>query len=459
MSLTSLSFIGIYFPLLILAYYFPLFKSRKYRNVILLLASIGLYAFAEPIYILFLLSSVAINYSLFCLSDKTGHKSWTVIGICIDVFALAFFKYINQFLAAFTFIGVHISQVAFPIGLSFFTFREISFLVESKKLSRSIKIGFMESALFITNFMTISAGPLGMFDLEINQYTKRKESKEKIQEGICRFATGLIKKIIIADSLQSLVSICFAQHDISVCMAWIGAIAYTLQIYFDFSGYSDMAVGLGKIFGFEFMENFNLPYTATSICDFWKRWHMSLTKWFTRYVYFPLGGSRVNHVYRHILNLLIVWFCTGIWHGSQWTFILWGMIYFVFQTLEKYTKLSRTLNTFHLGHMYTMLIVILCWVIFRSDSIASAFSYIGSMFGKEFSCIICNEDIETVKFYFIPLVAGILFSSTFVNRLKERAQQSGPISIAVNALTLCLFIVSIVLIIGRGYTAPMYAKF
>lgn len=456
MSLSSISFIGIYFPLLLLAYYNPFFRSKNFKKVILLLASFGLYAVAEPIYIFLLMFSVLFNYIMVQIEMQRKKHIFGNLAIVMDVLVLIFFKYVNQVMAMCFLSDGKVVSIAFPIGLSYFTFREISYVVDSRKMKKSVKANIIDVGLFICNFMSITAGPLGFYEQEIAQI---KGEIRIDHSGMERFAVGLIKKIVIADSLKNLADCCFAQNQLSVFMAWIGAIAYTLQIYYDFSGYSDMAIGIGKVLGFQLEENFNMPYIATSVSDFWKRWHMSLTKWFTRYIYIPLGGSRVKSSARHIFNLWVVWLCTGIWHGSNWTFILWGMIYFVLQALEKYTSISEKINHLHLGHLYTLFVVNAAWVIFRSKDITSAFQYLGTMIGIRANGFMTYADIETVKYYLLPLLAGILFASSVPCKIKELTEKHRMVQATVRTLEVMLFIISIVLVMGRGYTASLYAGF
>jgi D-alanyl-lipoteichoic acid acyltransferase DltB (MBOAT superfamily) len=447
---------AVYFPLLLVIYYNPFFAGIRFKNIILLLASLGLYAAAEPVYIVLLLVSILFNYAMVRAEQKTKQKFFGYSAIAVDVVVLLFFKYINQILGMVSHDAF--PSVAFPIGLSYFTFREISYIVESRKMTKIVR-GGVETSLFLCNFMSVSAGPLGFYDSEIGQYIDRKVNKDLIYAGMKRCAVGLCKKIIIADSLKKLVDVCFARPELSVLMAWCGAIAYTLEIYFDFSGYSDMAVGTGNVFGFELEENFSLPYTASSVSEFWKKWHMSLTKWFTRYVYIPLGGSRVNSKARHLFNLWAVWLCTGIWHGSNWTFILWGMIYFVLQAVEKYTDLPGKINRLHLGHIYTMLVVTLCWVIFRSDSLAVSFRYIGAMFGIRNTGIISVGDMDTLKYYAVPMVIGILCASSLAGKFNRMKENKIFLRAAGNAVMFAVFMAAVVIMIGRGYTAPLYAGF
>lgn len=300
MSLSSLSFIGIYFPILLICYNLPI---KGIRNIILLFFSLALYALGEFQYLFLLAFSIFINYLLVQMSFKKKRKEFKTIAIIIDALILLGFKYINSL---FGLAGSDIS-VAFPLGLSYFTFKEISYVIDAREDDGST---FIDVALYIANFLTILSGPLTKFKEEL--IDSKSERVSDYQRGFQRVFAGLFKKIVIADSLKLLVDSCFASSELSVFMAWCGGIAYSLQLYFDFAGYSDIAIGFGHFFGYHLCENFNLPYLANSISDFWKRWHMSLTSWFTSYIYIPLGGSRVNSSIRHIFNLFVVWLVTGI---------------------------------------------------------------------------------------------------------------------------------------------------
>lgn len=460
MSLSSLSFIGIYFPILFLIYYFPgLKKSRKYKNAVLLLTSLAFYAMAEPVYIFLLFGSVLINFGLVQLALSKRKKLPTVIAIILDIAVLVLFKYINQiFIVLFsTSGGDGMHSISFPIGLSYFTFQEISYCVDSLKEKNPLRQhDFWDFALFICDFTRIVSGPIGFSKNCIEEIQQRNESWENVFAGVERFSIGLIKKIIIADSLLPFVNICFGNNTHGVLIAWAGAIAYSLELYFDFSGYTDMAIGIGRIFGFHMNENFNFPYTAVSVSDFWKRWHMSLTKWFTQYLYIDfLGGSHVSEK-RHIFNLFVVWICTGLWHGSGFTFVVWGMIYFLLQALEKYTGFDKKLNSLYLGRFYTLIVVICCWVIFRSANLSSAFQYLGVMFGIGATHFIKVTELKTLLMYSIPLIAGIVFSLPEGEKLISKIEEK---KLLFNLSNLILFIVALIIVIGKGYSAPLYANF
>lgn len=456
MSLTSLSFLGIYFPLLLIAYYNPYFKSNYTRKIILLCASIGLYAFCEPVYTLLLIGLIWVNYLLVQNAERNNKNFYRTIAIVIDVVVLVSFKYINKVLE-FAMVNENISSIAFPIGLSYFTFKAISYVVDS----RAVKDGkLVDVALYISNFLTIVSGPLSKYRDELPTILEKKTvTIDWAYKGLVRLMVGLAKKVIIADSLGVLVAQCFSSHELSFVMAWTGAVAYTLQLYFDFSGYTDMVIGIGYLFGYNLPENFNYPYMAKSVSDFWKRWHMSLTKWFTTYIYFPLGGSRVKTVSRHIFNLFVVWLVTGMWHGSNFTFIVWGLIYFVFQMLEKYTGITTVLNKLCLGHIYTMMIVIVEWVIFRSATIEASVSFIKSMFLLNGNPLILSSDILIIEQYIIPLLLGVIFATNIGDKIKNVMADKWVTRCIYNLGLIALFVVCIIISMSQGYTSPLYAGF
>ncbi len=456
MSITSLTFIGVFFPLLLIAYYNPIFKNNSFRKFILLCASIGLYTFCEPIYALLLIGIIIINFLLVKAADKYHHGFFRAFAIIIDAGVLLFFKYINILLAKGLFNG-KISSFVFPLGLSYFIFKTISYVVDSKEHQEGT---IVDVAIYISNFLTIVSGPLSTYSDELPSIKiKRQPSFDLAYKGIERLILGFAKKVIIADSLGVLATQCFASTEISFVMSWAGAVAYTLQIFFDFAGYTDMAIGIGYLFGFSLPENFNYPYMAKSISDFWKRWHISLTKWFTKYIYIPLGGSRVKTAARHIFNLFVVWFVTGIWHGSNITFIIWAMIYFVLQTLEKYTKLADHINKIHLGRVYTLLVVIIEWVIFRSTSVTTGFSYIKSMFLLNANSFIAADDLSIILKYSIPFVLGLIFATNLGIKIKSFFSKNEFLNCVYNFGLILLFVLCIIVSMSQGYVTPLYAGF
>ncbi len=459
MNLSSISFLLIYFPILFTIYYLPIFDTKR-KNLILLCASLVLYSFAQPMYLFFLLLCIAFNYLLTKAMLSLENNILGYIGIIADILVLFFFKYHNYFASIVDSESLMFSKLLMPIGISYFTFREISLIVDCMKDKKKFrKLGFFEVALYISNFMCIVSGPLENFEDEIKQIRERDDNKQLIFTGANRISIGIIKKVMIADSISSLVDYCYSADSISIVMAWIGAIAYSIQLYFDFSGYTDIVIGVGNVFGFSLPENFNLPYCARSISDFWKRWHMSLTKWFTKYLYISLGGSRVRSKLRHIFNLWIVWIATGLWHGSSLNYLLWAMIYFVLQLLEKYIRLDKRLEKLHLNRIFTALVIIICWAIFRADSLPSALSYVGSMFGLNKNSLMIIEEFSIIKNYICSLGFGLLFSLGFGNTIKTISQKKLSYNICVKMITFFLLVGSIILLFGRGNSAPLYANF
>ena len=468
MSISSLLFLCVFFPLILLFYYCPILNVLKnngrispvfltsLRNIILLAAGLGMYALAQPLYIPLLILSLLLNYFSVRLMTRFRLRVLGTVVIIADVLVLFFFKYIGlAFLKAAPSYG-------FPVGLSFFTFREISYVIDSMNADddkQKENRGFINTALYITCFITIYAGPLGSYNKEIGQISSRETDPGIIYTGLLRIVIGILKKVLIADSLMQFVNLCFAANSLSVAAAWVASVFYTLELYFDFSGYTDIAIGIGNVFGFKFSENFDLPYTAVSICDFWKRWHISLTKWFTEYIYFPLGGSRVRTHKRHIFNLFVVWLCTGIWHGSGMNYIIWAMIYFLFQTIEKYTGLESKLKKLHLGHFYTLMLVNLNWVIFRCETMNQAIRFIGNMFGYSASGFMDRASMEAARHYLLPFILGILFASGLPQKLHGRFVSSTLYRNTVRIALILLFAVSVTMMISRGYTAPLYGSF
>ena len=415
MVFSSTTFLFLFLPALLILYYFPWIKSRAWKNTVLLLFSIGFYAWGEPVFVLIMLLSTAVNWLLALVvernTDKKKQKAWLTVAIVFDVLLLAVFKYasfISENIAALSGNERLIVNIALPIGISFFTFQMMSYVFDVYYGKARAQRNPAYVALYISLFPQLIAGPIVRYSQIESEIVNRSESLDTFSEGLRRFIYGLGKKVLLANYLAQIADNAFDFLNApSVMMAWLGAIAYTLQIYFDFSGYSDMAIGLGRMFGFHFAENFNYPYIAKSVTDFWHRWHISLSTWFRDYVYIPMGGNRVKKS-RWVLNLFTVWALTGIWHGANWTFLLWGIIYFVVLLLEKQTDFPKKLGP--AAHVYTMLVVILAWVFFRSDNIQAGLQYIGYMFGagsSGFADSAFTEYIMNTKAILIAALIGI----------------------------------------------------
>lgn len=480
MVFSSPEFLLFFLPAVLVLYH--LFKSIHWRNAILMIASLIFYAWGEPVYIFLMLASILINWLVGLGIDRyesqSKRKSVLIVGLVFDIGILFIFKYLSFFCKN---IGLLLGTsteltIALPIGISFFTFQIMSYLIDVYRHDACVQKNIVKLALYITMFPQLIAGPIVRYQTIAEEISNRRSTPDDFTEGMVRFVYGLSKKIIISNYVASIADNIFALGDdsLSVMTAWLGAIAYTLQIYFDFSGYSDMAIGLGLIFGFHFEENFNYPYAASSVTDFWRRWHISLSVWFRDYVYIPMGGNRVSKK-RWILNLFTVWLLTGIWHGANWTFVLWGLLYFVVQLIEKLTHFPEKMKAF--SHVYTMLVVVLLWVIFRSDTVSEAFHYIGVMFGGGY----CFSD-KLFTFYLDSgkwvLIAGAVFALPVCSKIKEKLfgsgtgrvlqpengdQKSKALSVVWNLVSsvsvLVLFVLCVILCVNSTYNPFIYFNF
>lgn len=388
MIFSSFVFIFLFLPL-VLGVYFVI-KNRSYRNVVLLLASLLFYAWGEPKYIVLILFSIVINYMFAFLLERaeqlSRRKLYLSIGIIINILLLVIFKYLDFGMYTLErLIGVELplTHLALPIGISFYTFQAISYLIDVFRNKIQAQRNIIKMGTYIAMFPQLMAGPIVRYDQIAEKLDNRTETSKDVALGLRRFALGFAKKVliannaaIIADSLYGAASV----DQIGAPLLWLAAIAYAFQIYFDFSGYSDMAIGLGRVFGFTYPENFDYPYNATSITAFWRRWHMSLTSWFRDYVYIPLGGNRVSKP-RWMFNVLVVWMLTGLWHGAAWNFVLWGLYFGVLLILERtvFKKvLSRIPKVF--GWAGTMFLVVLGWVLFRVEGLSNLLGVLKEMF-------------------------------------------------------------------------------
>lgn len=390
MVFSSSTFLIFFLPAVLLGYYLI---QPRFRNAFLLVSSLLFYAWGEPRFVLVMMLSILCNY-LFALgihaSKARGRTQAKALLVCAAVFnigILILFKYTNFILFNLHrfFSGVRVTSIALPIGISFFTFQALSYVIDVYR-GEEVQKNPAALGLYISFFPQLIAGPIVRYNTISSQLSHRKETWEDFCDGTERFLVGLFKKILLANNLSVLADAAFSadMRTASVCFVWLGALAYAFQIYFDFSGYSDMAIGLGRMFGFRFGENFNYPYTAGSITDFWRRWHISLSSWFRDYVYIPLGGSRVGSKGKHIRNLFIVWLLTGAWHGARWSFVLWGLVYFVLLVLEKYVIKPAEFHSPAAIAAYrclSLLAVLFCWVLFRAESFSGAVLYMRAMIG------------------------------------------------------------------------------
>lgn len=437
MLFSSSIFLFGFLPICLLIYYLIPKSKMGLRNVFLFIASLLFYAWGEPMFVLIMIMSIIANYIFGLLIDKNIENCKFSNGILtimliFNLGILFIFKYSGFFISninSLLNLNLHVPNIALPIGISFFTFQAISYVVDVYRRKDSdgdiiraqrnpINVG-----LYISLFPQLIAGPIVRYKTVAQQINNRIENFDDFSEGVSRFIIGLSKKVILSNNMALIADKAFAisPNEISVSFAWLGAIAYSLQIFFDFSGYSDMAIGLGKMFGFHFLENFNYPYISKSISEFWRRWHISLGSWFRDYVYFPLGGSRKGEL-RTVINLSVVWFLTGFWHGANWTYMAWGVYFFIFISIEKLlAKKSNHKSQFNiLKHTYTIIVVIFGWVLFRSDSLSNAIEYMQSMIGVNGNILfddLAHLYIRENKYF---LFAGILFSMPIVNIIKKK---------------------------------------
>lgn len=468
MLFSSIVFLFTFLPAVMILYYL---LPVRFRNVILLLASLVFYAWGEPVYLFLMLLSILFNYFSGLdiarnLQDKRAAKRSLVFNLVINLAVLGFFKYEGFVLDTLNgILPVHISYHALPlpIGISFYTFQILSYIIDVYRGNVKVQTNLPNFALYVTMFPQLIAGPIVQYADVDEQLASREVSRTKFGEGSMYFIRGLAKKVLLANTSGMIFTEVsgLAKGNIAVMTAWLGAFAYMFQIYFDFSGYSDMAIGLGKMLGFEFNMNFNYPYVSKSITEFWRRWHISLSSWFRDYVYIPLGGNRVSKI-KHIRNLLIVWFLTGLWHGAAWNFVAWGLYYGVILIIEKYL-LSPVLDRLPdvVRHIYSIVLVVIGWVLFFSSSFGQAADYIRVMFGAGAHGFADRESMYLLTSNLI-LWLILIFGSTplvhfrYEHMLRTKKWNTTIINSVVYA---ALFIVCIAYLVTETYNPFLYFRF
>ena len=392
MLFSSSIFLFLFLPLMLLGYYGPCRLlgrwSRPAQNLLLLAGSLLFYAWGEPWFVLVMMASILINYAfgLWVHAQKSRGKSTrvpVVLSVVSNLGLMFVFKYLTFVLRELGRLGLSLTipVIELPLGISFFTFQAMSYVLDVDRDRGQVQRNPLKVALYISFFPQLIAGPIVKYETVAEEIDGRRETWADCSAGVCRFLVGLGKKVILANQLAVAADFAYglSPHALSTGMAWLGSLCYTLQIYYDFSGYSDMAIGMGWMFGFHFLENFNYPYISRSVTEFWRRWHISLSTWFRDYVYFPLGGSRVDQRWKHIRNLFVVWLLTGIWHGAAWTFLLWGLYYFPLLLLEKFCGLGRGWPDWS-RWLFTFFLVNLGWVFFRAEQLSVALPYLRAMF-------------------------------------------------------------------------------
>lgn len=470
MVFSSIVFLSIFLPITVLLYY--LIKPLAARNILLVAASLIFYAYGEPVFIFLMMASMLANYLLgLAMGKEKGKKAVLVAAVILNLGMLALFKYSSWIIGGLNLrfhLGIPTVTDHLPIGISFYTFQALSYLVDVYRGQVKRQKNVLYFFLYISFFPQLIAGPIVKYhDIEL-QITDRKTDPDQIAAGFRRFIMGLGKKVLISNILAQAADYVFALNGQDMCAlsAWIGAIAYMLQIYFDFSGYSDMAIGLGKIFGFTFQENFRYPYAADTMKEFWRRWHISLSTWFKEYLYIPLGGNRKGKV-RTSLNKLFVFFCTGLWHGANMTFVVWGLFHGAFLFLEEWVPIRKLPKA--IRHIYSLLVICVGFVIFRADSMAQAGLVIKNMF-TGFSMTYPQKMLAmkpvTPLFIFILFLA-ILAAGEYGRRALNRMILSGNVEETVsgtwvtlqNIWSIFILLLCFLYLSGGSYNPFIYFRF
>lgn len=459
MVFTDLIFLFCFLPISVLLT--KQIRNIKLQNILLVVFSLLFYTWSNPIYVVLLILSILWNYftafELEAQDDEKAKKILLIVSVVVNLFILGFYKY-TGFLMDILHIQSNL-KIALPVGLSFFTFSELSYIFDVYNGKSKPQKNIILFTLYVSFFGKISMGPIVSYHEMEDQLTNRTFSKAQYASGMVLFSKGLIKKVLLADQLSYVYSI--LQNNTSTLGVWLLAISYMLQIYFDFSGYSDMAIGLSRFFGFDFKPNFDHPYTATSVQDFWRKWHISLSQWFRDYLYIPLGGNRVDKN-TYIRNIFIVWFCTGLWHGANWTFILWGLYYGCLLLLEKFflrEKLEKLPKP--ISHIYTLLVVLIGWVFFMSPNITTAFTTLGKMIGIGATTFANNQAKFMLKSYFIVFILAILLSTKVYDRIQIFVYNQYKMKAVYTTWTIyiILLIVCIAFIVGGTYHSFLYFAF
>ena len=454
MLFSSIPFLYYFLPIVLILYFIA---PKVLKNSVLLISSLVFYAWGEPKYIFLMIATVLSGYALGLLIEKFRGKALSKVflglALLIDLGALAYFKYADFFIENFnavTGLSVPLLKIALPIGISFYTFQILSYNIDVFRGTVKAQRNPINLATYVALFPQLIAGPIVRYkDIE-TQLTQRKHSFSKASEGIRRFIIGLSKKIILANTLGELCDIFMQSGDKSVAFYWLFAISYMLQIYFDFSGHSDMAIGLGKILGFEFMENFNYPFISSSITEFWRRWHISLGTWFRDYVYIPMGGNRVGKL-RLLINIFTVWFLTGFWHGAEWTFAIWGLYFGVFLTIEKFFLTDFLKKNKVISYIYTFFLVAISFVLFSAGDMKQAVSYIGGLFGAGNTPLVSNEFLYYFKSFGTVILIGIIGATPLPKKIIEKLSINDGFEKAWEIIEIPLLVA--LLIVSTAYLA------
>lgn len=466
MVFSSMTFLYYFLPVVLLAYFVT---PRAAKNCVLLLASLLFYAWGEPKYLILMGTTVLIGYFSGLIIEKNKEKMSSRIALYFALFCclglLGIFKYANFFIASFhrvTGISVGLLNVTLPIGISFYTFQLISYVVDIYRGKIKAEENIVNLFTYVVMFPQLIAGPIVRYEDVAEDLKARTHSISMIREGIIRFVIGLGKKVLIANQLGQLADTYYSVQDRSVLFAWVCALAMTLQIYFDFSGYSDMAIGLGRMFGFKFPENFDYPYMSKSITEFWRRWHMTLGGWFRDYVYIPMGGSRVNSR-RLVFNLLVVWMLTGLWHGAAWNFVIWGLFFGILLMVEKLFALSYIEKAKGINHIYVIFAVIISFVIFNAPNINQAGIMLADMLGTGGKRMITDESLYHIVSYGFTLFVAVIGATPLVKIVAKRVMnvaEKYKLDTVLESVVLALIlIISTAHLVDGSFNPFLYFRF
>lgn len=473
MVFSSVLFLFLFLPAVIFIYFVIPKEFRFLRNLVLLVFSLAFYFYGEPKLIVIMLISIAVNYIsgiiIHASKKSSTKKTYLILAVAVNIVMLGYYKYFGFFSENFALVfGVDktLANIVLPIGISFYTFQGLSYVIDVYRNDAPVQKNPLNIALYISLFPQLIAGPIVRYNTVAEEITTRRETLDDFSEGIKRFMFGFGKKMLLANTMGAVADEIFALEvsTLPFDLAWLGAISYEFQIFFDFSGYSDMAIGLGLMFGFHFLENFNYPLISKSVTEFWRRWHMSLGTWFRDYVYIPLGGNRVSPM-RHIFNIFVVWALTGFWHGANWTFMAWGIYFGILLIIEKFflLKILKKIPAFF-SHLYTLILVTVSWVIFRCESLGSAVKYIGKMF--TFSTHITDRFLYLVSQYRLELIICIIVSIPISQFLKKKAERMKNSTLStfittypVGFLAVTVFLVSVIYLINSTFNPFIYFRF
>ena len=463
MVFASITFLYYFLPVFLILYFVV---PKKYKNLVLLLFSLIFYFYGEPKYILLMLIEVLFAYFMTLSLEKNKSKSLLIVVVSFHLLLLCIFKYFNFIISNINSIfssNISLLNIVLPIGISFYTFQIISYEVDVYRGKVKASKNLIEFMTYVFLFPQLIAGPIVRYESVNKELKSRKVTFDDFSSGVNRFVIGLFKKDVIANNIGELCNILVGSTEVSVLLYWVLGISYMLQIYFDFSGYSDIAIGIGKMIGFKFPENFNYPYIADSVTNFWRRWHMTLSSWFKDYVYIPLGGNRVS-ILKHIRNIFIVWMLTGLWHGASWNFIIWGLYFGVILIIEKYflnkvlEKLPKVIRI-----IYTSFVVMISFIIFSSNNLDSAFTIIKGLFSFKSLSLSNNFILYYVKSYGFILIMGIIFSTPLIKNIIEKLRSKKILNNIINIIEVIVILLILLIVtsmlIDSSYNPFLYFRF